>query len=133
LVPSTVLPGRRKLEGDLDPLCKRGRNLAVDASNLLQSISTRQDEIRFYATHPDPNMRALAGDPGHIQRIENELDALARCRENDPKCEPEPKPFPVPFKVPDAWKRQPMAAPNAVAGVTVVTVLVLIGLVILAF
>ena len=134
LVPSSVLPGRRKLEGDLDPLCRKGRNLALDASNLLESLATREDEIRYYANHPDPNMRLLAGDPGHIQRIENELDTLARCRENEPKCEPEPKEFPVPFKVPDAWKRQPAPAPaatNALAGVTVVGVILVIGFVLL--
>jgi hypothetical protein len=133
LVPSTVLPGRQKLEGNLDPLCRKGRNLAVDAAHLTTSIATREDELLFYAEHPDPNMRALAGDPGHLQRIENEFDALQRCKDNDPKCEPEPHDVPVPFRVPDAWKRQPMAAPNAAAGVTVVTVLVFIGLVILAF
>jgi RHS repeat-associated protein len=130
LVPSTVLPGRRKLEGNLDPLCKTGRNLPVDASNLLTSISTRQDEIKFYANHPDPNMRALAGDPGHLQRIENELDTLARCRGNDPKCDPEPEPRFVPFKVPDSWKRQPAGTTAAATGLSaVVGVVIIIGLI----
>ena len=137
MVPSLLLPGRRKLEGNLDPLCRKGRNLAVDAANLLESVVTREGEIQFYANHPDPNMRALAGDPGHLARIENELETLERCRDNDPKCDRKPDEKPFPFPVPLAWepdpnaKRVPVGATSTGAG-AVVTILV-IGLLILAF
>jgi hypothetical protein len=132
LVPSTVLPGRQKLEGNLDPLCRKGRNFTADASNLLASVTTREDEIKFYATHPDPNMRALAGDPGHLQRIENELDTLARCREDDPKCDPQPEPRFVPFKVPDSWKRQPAGTTAAGTGPPIgAGVVIIIGLILI--
>jgi RHS repeat-associated protein len=63
LVPSTVLPGRQKLEGNLDPLCQKGRNIPADTYMLETSISTRDDEIHWYANHPDPNMRSLAVIP----------------------------------------------------------------------
>jgi len=86
LVPSLVVPGL-KLEGNLNPLCQKGRNLAADGAMLEESIGTRIDEVVFYSTHPDPNMRALAGDPGHLQRIENEAEALERCKQNEPECE----------------------------------------------
>jgi RHS repeat-associated protein len=128
LVPSLILPGRFKLEGNLDPLCQKGRNIGSDAQKLVQSIGTRQGEIQWYANHPDPNMKALAGDPGHLQRIENELEALARCRGNDPDCEPQPERRFVPFTVPDAWKRQPVGAANATAGVALLGIIFLIGL-----
>ena len=137
MVPSLLLPGRRKLEGDLDPLCRKGRNLAIDAANLLESVVTREGEIQFYANHPDPNLRALAGDPGHLVRIGNELETLERCRDTDPKCDRKPEEKPFPFPVPPAWepdpnaKRVPVGATSTGAG-AVMTILV-IGLLILAF
>ena len=111
LEPSSRLPGRLKLEGDLDPLCQKGRNFAADAAMLTTSLQTRQAEIVSFLNDPDPSARALGADPGHLIRIENEWEALERCNDNGPDCKPKPKEFP--FPVPEAWKRDAKARSQA--------------------
>ena len=101
LLPSSRLPGRLKLEGNLNPLCQKGRNLKADAAMLEESLATRFAEIESYESDPDPNKRALAGDPGHWERIEREEEALLRCKDNCPENKPEPEH--VPFLVPKQW------------------------------
>ena len=137
-VPGLV--SRRKLRGDLRPLCRKGRNLTVDAENLGESIATRIAEIEYYLNHPDISVSDLADDDpegGHPERIEQELETLSRCRDNDPKCDKKPQPFA--FPVPPEWspdaKRVPVGAPSASTGgvvTTIVTIILGIGL-ILAF
>jgi hypothetical protein len=93
------------------------------------SIATRDDEIRWYANHPDPNMRALAGDPGHIQRLDNELEKVVRCRDDNPECDKKPKD--VPFVVPQAWRdpaKQKAAAGATAAGIGGALIYILIRL-----
>jgi RHS repeat-associated protein len=137
MVASSVLPGRRKLEGNLDPLCRKGRNIALDFANLEESVVTREAEIQFYANHPDPNMRALAGDPGHLQRIENELETMERCRDTDPECDKKPEHEPYEFPVPPAGrdpnlKRAPAGPTSTGVGGVIVIIVIGIGLVLAA-
>ena len=126
LVPSNILAGRLKLEGNLDPLCRKGRNLKKDASDLDTSIQTRWDEITALESSPDINRRSLAGDPGHLDRIALEEIALQRCRDNCPDKKPEPEREPI-----LAWPPKDVKKYAAPVGVTA-TVLVVVGAVALA-
>ena len=67
------------------------------------SIQTRVDEIYSYANSLDPNKRALAGDPGHLTRLENEAEALERCKD---ECEKNNKPD-FGFDAPPEWGNDP--------------------------
>lgn len=50
-------------------------------------------------------MRALADDPGHWTRVENEAEVLQRCNDN---CDEDEKPEPDPeFEVPPEWSVDP--------------------------
>ncbi len=74
--------------GGLEVLCRNNRNSKHDIVMLEHSIAVRTAEIVHFGDQADPN---------HIQRPENEIDTLARCK----KCEDEkPEPEKVPFEVP---------------------------------
>lgn len=115
MIPSTRVPGS-KLWGDVNPFCRKGRNIALDFAMLEESIDTRWREIYSYRHSKIAAERLLADDPGHEERIDVEEEAKQRCLDS-PKC-PEPKPYPFPVQVPewkDARARRAVATTGVVA------------------
>lgn len=64
--------------------------------------------------------RALAGDPGHWMRIDNEEFALQRCKDSCPDKDPKPEPVPVNFEVPKTWWERYRTPVLVVGGVAIV-------------